>query len=153
MRERDEIAGQANRAGRKRLPPATPVLMGALAGLILCGLGYLALNALAPRQPDVAPTLRAVCADLTAQRYDHLYTLLDPTLQADGTQAQFIASQRQVDALLGRATACAVGTPSATGSNVSVAFTLTRGAQTPPAQAALVSESGSWRIISYSGAF
>lgn len=153
MRERDERAEQANRDGRARLPPAMPVLTGALAGLILCGLGYLALHALSPRQPDVAPTLRAVCADLTAQRYDHLYTLLDPKLRADGTQAQFIASQRQVDALLGRATTCAAGTPSATGSSVSVAFTLTRGAQTPPAQAALVSESGSWRIVSYSGAF
>lgn len=156
--QEDQTAAAPGEERRARRVAVPPILLGALAGLVLCGLGYLALNAFAPRhspsQMDAQPTLRAICADLTGQRYDHLYTLLDPTLQAQGNQAQFVASQRQLDTLLGPVTACAPGSPTLSGSSVSVSFSLTReGArQSAPAQATLASEGGAWRITSYSGA-
>lgn len=140
---------------RPRRAPAMPVLLGALAGLAICGLGYLALNLITGRQPDVQPTARAICADLTARRYDHLYTLLTPALQTQGTQAQFVASQRELDSLLGPVTACAPGSPTISGATATVSFSLTRAGSIQPttAQATLTASGDAWRINAYSGAF
>jgi hypothetical protein len=142
-------------AMRLRRAPAMPVLLGALAGLALCGLGYLALNLFTNRQPDTQPTVRAICADLTTQRYDHLYTLLSPTLQTQGSQAQFVASQQEIDALLGPVKACAAGSSSISGSTATIGFSLTRAGsvQPAPAQATLTASGGAWRISAYTGAF
>lgn len=140
---------------RPRRAPAMPVLLGALAGLALCGLGYLALNLFTGRQPDVQPTVRAICADLTARRYDHLYTLLTPALQAQGSEAQFVASQQELDALLGPVKACAPGPLSTSGSTTTIPFSLTRAGSIQPAsaQVALAVSADTWRISAYTGAF
>lgn len=154
MRGEDEMAAPKT-ARRWRRLIATPVLLGALAGLALCGLGYLALNLLSSHQPDVQPTTRAICADLTTQRYDQLYTLLDPALQAQGTEAQFAASQRELDQLQGRVTTCAPDAATISGANASVTFSLTRAGSPQPiaAQASLTSGGSSWLIAAYTGAF
>jgi hypothetical protein len=150
----DEMA-TAGGATRLRRAPAMPVLLGALAGLALCGLGYLALNLFLNRQPDTQPTVRAICADLITQRYDHLYTLLAPTLQAQGSQEQFVASQQELDALLGPVKTCAPGSSSVSGSTATIAFALTRAGsiQPAPAQATLTASGGAWLISGYTGAF
>jgi hypothetical protein len=134
---------------------AAPVLLGALAGLALCGLGYLALTLLTPPLPDIQPTARAICADLTAQRYDALYGLLDPALQGQGTEAQFAASQRELDQLQGVVTVCAASATSVSGARGSVTFTLARAGSRQPvsAQATLSSDGAAWRISGYTGAF
>ena len=155
MRDQDGITASPVTARRWRRLVATPVLLGALAGLALCGMGYLALNLLSGHQPDIQPTARAICADLSSQRYDQLYTLLDPALQAQGTEAQFAASQRELDQLQGRVTACAPGATTLSSASASVAFSLTRSGSPQPAtaQASLTTDGSSWRITAYTGAF
>jgi hypothetical protein len=156
MRGEDEMAARSDTVERRlRHMPAAPLLLGALAGLALCGLGYLTLSLIYPRSPDVQPTARAICADLTGQRYDQLFALLDPALQAQGTQAQFVASQRELDQLQGPVTSCVTSNASVSGARASVTFTLTRAGshQPAPAQAALTTDGASWRITAYTGAF
>jgi hypothetical protein len=133
----------------------TPILLGVMAGLVACGLIALGARLLEPRQADIQPAMRAVCADLMGQRYDDLYSLLAPALQAQGTEAQFVASQREVDQLQGQVTACEPGTPSVNGAQAIAPFTLTRAESFQPvaAQVALTLSDGTWRIASYSGAF
>jgi hypothetical protein len=161
MRSEDEMASEddmtviPNTERRSRRLLAAPLLLGVLAGLALCGLGYLALTLLSPRQPDIQPAARAICADLTGQRYDQLYALLDPALQAQGTQAQFVASQRELDQLQGPVTSCAIASSSASSASGSVTFTLTRSGSPQPtsAQVSLTTDGASWRITAYTGAF
>lgn len=135
-----------------------PIALGVVAGLVICGLIYLAITLFSPHsphQPDIQPTARAICADLTGQRYDDLYTRLTPALQGQGTEAQFVASQRELDQLQGKVTACVPGTPAMNGATGTVAFTLTRAGSAQPvaAQATLAASGGVWRVASYSGAF
>jgi hypothetical protein len=125
-----------------------PILLGVAAGLALCAVVYLTLTLTAGRAPDPAPTARAICADLTSQRYDNLYTLLAPDLQRQGTQAQFTASQRELDRLLGPAKSCAATVNSTSGGAADVTLALQRG-QAASAQLTLIEEQGSWRIASY----
>lgn len=155
MRGEDEMAAtDVERQPMRRLP-AAPVLLGALAGLALCGLGYFTLSLIYPRPPEIQPTARAICADLTAQRYDQLYTLLDPALQAQGTEAQFVASQRELDKLQGPVTGCATASVTVSGANAGVTFTLTRTGSRQPAsaQATLTMDGASWHVTAYTGAF
>ncbi|HEX9039330.1 MAG TPA: hypothetical protein VF808_20280 [Ktedonobacterales bacterium] len=130
-----------------------PVAAGIIAGLALCGLTYMTISLLRPPQPDVMPTVRVICADLTGQRYADLYARLDPALRAQGTEAQFIASQREEDQLQGSVTACAPGSPGVSGGVASLTFTLTRARKTLSAQATLTTDGSSWRITAYGGAF
>jgi hypothetical protein len=132
-----------------------PLLLGGLAGLALCGLGYVALVLSAPRQPDIAPTARAICADLSGQRYDDLYTRLDPALRAQGTEAQFAASQRELDQLQGVVTACATTSSNVSGGEATVIFSLTRAGSHQPtrAQASFTSDGSTWHITAYSDTF
>lgn len=141
-------------AGLRRLG-AAPALLGVLAGLALCGLGYLALTLFTPRQPDIQPTALAICADLAGQRYDDLYARLDPALQAQGTAAQFAASQRELDQLQGVVKACSVASAPVAAGQGAINFTLTRaGASRPVSAAATLTPDGStWRISAYSGSF
>ena len=147
--------------GQERRPQrflASPLLLGALAGLALCALGYLAFNLLSPHPktpPDPRATASAICADISGQHYDHLFTLLDTDLQSRGTQADFVASQRQIDTLLGPVTACAPGAPAISGSSGSTAtftFSLTRASgklQDPVVT--LIMQGPTWRIRDYPG--
>lgn len=127
-----------------------PILLGALAGLALCALAYLALTLSAKPAPDPLPTARVICADLTAQRYESLYTLLSPDLQRQGNATQFAASQRELDSLTGPVRTCQASVASVSGSVVTLTLTLQRG-QTAAvsAQATLDEEQGSWRVTSY----
>ncbi len=155
MRDEDRMAATGDAKRRKRRLSGAPLLLGALAGLALCGLGYLALTFLAPRPPDAQPTVSAICADLTARRYDKLYALLDPALQAQGTEAQFVASQRELDQLQGPVTSCASSSVTVSGASASVSYALTRAGSAQPAsaQVTLSADGASWRISAYTGAF
>jgi hypothetical protein len=150
MRDEAETAS----AGWRRFTYA-PLLLGALAGLALCALAYVTLTVFTPRQPDITPTARAICADLTTQRYADLYARLDPALRAQGTEAQFAASQRELDQLKGAVTACSTTSARISSGAASLTLSLTRsGAHQPTsAQATLTSDGGAWRITAYSGAF
>ncbi len=86
---------------------ALPIMLGIVAGLVLCAVALIALNAPANgRPPDPSTTVGSICADLSTHKYDDLYSLLTPALQQQGNQAQFVASQRELDVLLGPVTSC-----------------------------------------------
>lgn len=125
-----------------------PIALGIATGLALCALAYLALNFINQPAPDPTPTARAICADLTTQRYDSLYSLLSPDLQAQGSEAQFSASQRELDRLLGPAHTCVASSSSASGATMDITLTVQR-TQAAAAHVALVQVSGGWRIASY----
>jgi hypothetical protein len=148
--------GQAPTAGPTRRRVATgwqrgmlPILLGALAGLALCALAYLALTLSAKPAPDPLPTARVICADLTAQRYESLYTLLSPDLQQQGSAAQFAASQRELDSLAGTVHTCQPSVASNSGGVATLALTLQRGQTAVGAQVTLDETQGSWRVTSY----
>jgi hypothetical protein len=125
-----------------------PVLLGIVAGLGLCAVVYLALTFSAGPAPDPAQTAHAICADLTTQRYDNLYALLSPDLQQQGAEAQFAASQRELDSLLGPVRSCRATIGSNGGGAAGVTLALQRG-QATNAQVALTQAQGAWRIASY----
>lgn len=125
-----------------------PIALGIMAGLALCGLGYLTITLFNQPTPDVAPTARAICADLTAQRYDSLYSLLSSDLQAQGTPAQFVASQRELDRLLGPVHACSVSATSVGGGAGELTLAMQR-ERAIVAHVSLTQTSRNWRIASY----
>lgn len=141
-------AGSTRRGVAGRPRAWLPVALGVAAGLALCGLVYLALTFFNQPAPDPAPTARAICADLTTQRYDGLYTLLSPDLQAQGSAGQFSASQRELDQLIGPARTCAASVSSVSGATADISLTLQR-TKASEAQVTLIQVSGAWRIASY----
>jgi hypothetical protein len=135
-------------AGRRAPRAWLPIALGIVAGLAICVVVALALRFANQPAPDPAPTARAICSDLSSQRYKSLYDLLTPNLQMQGTLSQFVASQRELDRLLGPVRACQVSGASASGASADVILTLQRTRATT-AHAALSQTSGGWRIASY----
>ncbi|HEX8982875.1 MAG TPA: hypothetical protein VF792_08910 [Ktedonobacterales bacterium] len=106
-RERAQMTGPKARELLRGPLGALPIMLGIVAGLVLCGFGLVALNSSAGgRPPDPSTTVDSICADLSTQKYDDLYSRLAPALQQQGNQAQFVASQRELDVLLGPVTSC-----------------------------------------------
>lgn len=148
MRE-DEQPGQSAAGARMRGPRRwAPIALGVGAGLAICVVAALILGLFHQPASDAAPTARAICADLTAQRYDHLYALLSSDLQAQGSEAQFAASQRELDRLRGPVRVCQVSVASASGGAMSATLSLQR-TQTSVARVELTEVAGGWRIASY----
>lgn len=147
MREDERPAADETGAGLRQAR-WLPVALGIGAGLALCVVAALLLGLLRQPAPDSAPTARAICSDLAAQRYDRLYALLSPGLQAQGSEAQFAASQRELDRLRGPVRVCRASVASASGGNMSVTLSLQR-AQTSIARVGLTQAEGGWRIASY----
>jgi hypothetical protein len=126
------------------------VLGGIFAGLALCALAFVALRLTNAPAPNPSPVAHAICADLTSQRYGALYTLLSPDLQGQGTEAQFAASQRELDRLVGVVHGCQASVGSVDGGVASVTLTLQRGTSASiTAPLALTQSQGAWRISSY----
>lgn len=144
-----------------RRPPllgALPVLLGVVAGVALCAGGALLLRVVfagtptPPAAPPTGATTSAICADLLGQRYSDLYTRLAPALQAQGTEAQFVASQGALDTLQGRVTACQAQTGPVAGASAPVTLTLQRAqAGSLVAHLTLSDADGgdAWRIAAY----
>lgn len=125
-----------------------PILLGAVAGLVVCVVVYLVFSATHPPRVDPTPTARAICVDLTAQRYDQLYTLLSPDLQSQGDAAQFAASQRELDSLRGAAHTCRASFGSSGTSPVVVTLQLQR-TQSVSAQVTMIQTQSGWRVSGY----
>lgn len=127
-----------------------PILLGVMAGVALCVVAYAALTFNAKPAPDPTPTARVICADLSAQRYDALYAMLAPNLQAQGSAAQFAASQRELDSLQGAVTACAATVASQSDGVAGITLNLRRGAAPAvSAQVTLTQAGAGWRISAY----
>lgn len=127
-----------------------PILLGVATGLALCALVYFALTFAAGPAPGPAPTARSICADLTSQRYDALYGLLSPDMRRLGTQAQFIASQRELDSLLGPVHTCHATVNSNSGGVAAITLTLQRGQAAPVgATLSLMHAQSAWTVTAY----
>lgn len=148
-RERPDIAA---RPAPRRALRFLPVALGMVAGvaLVIVGLSLLSRGSATAQPPSFTPTARQVCDDLTAQRYDNLYSLLSPAQQQIGSRDQFVAVQRQLDAELGATHTCVSSATLQDANHVTLTLTLTRGS-TPPtkAQAQLTYGQQGWRISDY----
>ena len=164
-------AGQppASRQGTGRPPPPpteptpgwrrwAPILSGVLAGVVVVAIALAVLVFLRGQQPapttgtlpSPTPTAQKLCADLLTQRYSAAYSLLTPSLQRQGTEAQYVASQRELDALQGRVTVCAVGRLSAAGTTASGALNITRAhAHATQATLSLAWSGSAWQVSAY----
>ena len=129
-----------------------PLALGSLVGvaLVIVGLAIFSRQSATAQSPSVAPTAHQICTDLTAQRYDDLYTLLAQGQKSLGTSDQFAASQRQLDAQLGTVSACTYSVPQLDSTSATLTLTLTRGTSAAtPGQIRLTLEQNVWRIADY----
>jgi hypothetical protein len=138
---------------RRKTPQWAPLALGVAVGLALVVLGVTLLThrpSESLKSPPVAPVVRQICSDLTAQRYDDLYGLLSTAEQAIGTRDQFAASQRQLDAQLGTARTCMYSAAVQDARSASLTLTLTRGTSVATSgQVRLTVERNAWRIAVY----
>jgi VCBS repeat-containing protein len=118
--------------------------------VVLCSVVLLLVYTL-NKAPSVPPVpAAALCTQLKSQDYADMYTGLSPRLQAEGTQAQFAASQEQLDVQNGKTTTCSVTVQRAdpAQATVSVALNRERGGATT-VQVQYITVSGVWRLDSY----
>jgi hypothetical protein len=132
-----------------------PWLLGALTGLVVCLLGLLVL-VLIQRQsqplPSPAVAAAAICTDLRAADYPSLYQALSPALQLQGanSEAEFTASQKQLDIVSGTVASCSYQIQPPNGTTATVTYLIARGSRSAqPAQVELGYIDGAWRIQQY----
>ena len=150
---RDSVA-QPFESAPRRSWLRSPWLLGLLAGVSLSGVMFLVLvtflaPASTPPPPAPQPTAEALCAALVTQHYDAAYALLSTTQQAQGTNAQFTASQRELDTLQGPVTQCVSTVGHVGATQASATLRVTRGAKTSNGALTLVLQGASWRVDSY----
>jgi hypothetical protein len=135
---------------RPRVFAGLPVVLGAAAGLAVCILVLALLLLLNGRTTNPRTTAQALCADLQSQDYQSMYDVLSPRMQVLGTQAQFAASQQQLDALRGPVTGCLYDVQSADSTQANVTLTVTR-ARAPQTQAVVhfLYIGDAWKVDTY----
>jgi hypothetical protein len=132
-----------------------PWLLGALTGLVLCIVGLLVLVVIQRQSPPVPSPSRAaaaICTDLRAADYTSLYQALSPELQLQGVnaEAEFTASQKQLDIISGQVSDCSYQIQQPSGTHANVTYLITRGSKSPqPARVVLAYQDGTWRIQQY----
>ncbi|MEO7000379.1 MAG: hypothetical protein ABI068_01055 [Ktedonobacterales bacterium] len=139
-------------APHRSLLTRSPWLLGILAGVSLSTIIFITLVTLytpAAAPPSPEPTAAAFCADLVTQHYDAAYMLLSSAQQAQGTESQFTASQRELDTLQGPVSHCAATASSASATQATVTLRITRGAKTTSGALTLVLQGSSWRVDRY----
>jgi hypothetical protein len=121
----------------------------------VCIVGLLVLVAIqrqAPPLPSPDGAAGAICTDLRAADYASLYQELSPTLQLQGanSEAEFTASQRQLDIISGQVTSCSFRIQQPGGNQANVTYFIARGSTSAhPAQVELAYLDGAWRIQQY----
>lgn len=136
--------------GTSPLRQRLPIVLGAATGILVCAVVFAAILLLgrSPSSPDTAA--QALCSALQTQDYAATYGDLSGALQQQGTQAQFIASQRELDIVSGATRACGYSIQHNDGTVATVLFTITR--QTSGARQAtarFVLDGDSWRLDYY----
>ncbi len=135
---------------RKLANSRLPLALGAAAGLVVCALGIAAIMLFSGQSPDPRPVAQSLCDDLQSQAYHNMYAELAPRLQSVGTEAQFIASQQELDALEGKVTACAYTVQSANGQQASLVLSVVRVRAAEKSGAVRLARVGdAWKVDSY----
>lgn len=140
----------ATRAGISPLRERLPIVLGAATGILVCAVVLAAVLLLGrrPNPPDTAA--QALCSALQSQDYSATYNDLSGALQQQGTQAQFIASQRELDIVSGSARACGYSIQHNDGTVATVLFTITRQAGgARRATARFIHDGDTWRLDYY----
>jgi hypothetical protein len=102
--------------------------------------------------PSPAGAAAAICTDLRAADYASLYQALSPELQLQGpnAEAEFTASQKQLDIISGRVAGCSYQIQPPGGMRANVTYLIVRGSKSAqPAQVVLAYVDGAWRIQQY----
>ncbi len=127
------------------------IVLGAGVGVLIGIVGLVVLSSQSPSVPAVDPVAQSVCANLSAQNYGATYQELSPNLQREGTEAQFAAAQKELDALNGPVTSCAASVQHADAANATVSLRLARarsgGSTTSTLHLALIG--GAWKVVDY----
>ncbi len=142
--------GQSPSAPRGLLRRA-PIVLGTITGLVVCALAFAVLQLTAAQAPAPIDRATTLCTQLKAQRYAEIYSTLSARLRAEGTAAQFAASQEQLDVLYGKVTACSANANATQPSGQpSLTLSVTRERQgTRAGSITLVYEDNTWKIDSY----
>lgn len=126
------------------------VLLGAVTGILICGIGFGALYLANGRTTPPDGAAQSLCADLQSQNYTAAYELLAPQIQHEGTAQQFTLSQRQLDIQDGKVVACIFTVSSADSAQASIRMTVTRERTGATAGAVHFQYLGSaWKMDSY----
>jgi hypothetical protein len=140
--------GQSPSAPRGLLRRA-PIVFGTITGLVVCALAFAVLQLTAAPAPAPIDRATTLCTQLKAQRYAEIYSTLSARLRAEGTAAQFAASQEQLDVLYGKVAACSANATQPSG-RPSLTLSVTRERQgTRAGSITLVYEDNAWKIDSY----
>ena len=146
--------GKTRVSAKEKLPARLgarllPSVLGGITGLAICVVILFVWRASSPRPAPLQPVAATVCTDLQHRDYGTLFTLLAPQLQQEGTQAQFAASQRQLDILRGPVTSCSFHA-NTQGNQATVTYHIQRkdgASKDGVTQFQMVS--GVWRITAY----
>jgi hypothetical protein len=131
---------------RQRLP----IVLGAATGILVCGVVLAAILLLGSRPSPPDPAAQALCGALQSQDYGTTYTNMSSTLKQQGTQQQFVASQRELDIVSGAARSCGYAIEHNDGSVATVQFTVTREKSgTQRATARFIHDGAVWRLDYY----
>lgn len=145
------IPGRAGAPGPAQARPRARagIIIAALLGVVLALV--LAVFLIFGSRPGTASlAAQHFCDALVAHDYASIYAQLTPTLQQQGTEELFAASQQELDALRGPATACAFTDTNVRGTNATFVLTVTR-ARSGAAAGTLrmIYLSGAWRVSAY----
>ena len=147
---RQERTDRDEQASASPLRQRLPVVLGAATGILVCGVVLAAVLLLGSRPAPPDPAAQALCGRLQSQDYTTTYSNLSNTLKQQGTQAQFVASQRELDIVSGAARSCGFAIEHNDGSVATVQFTVTRDkAGTQRASARFVHDGGVWLLDYY----
>ena len=123
-------------------------LVLALAGLLVLGASiYLAFGT---QTGTASIAAQNFCATLVAHDYTRGYAQLSDRLRAEGTAAEFAASQRALDQIQGPARTCTFSNPSVRADTATFMLTVSRaGGGTASGTLDLVYEHQQWRVDGY----
>lgn len=135
------------RMGALFLRQRLPIALGAATGILVCAVVLAAVLLLGAKPAPPDPAAQALCGALQTQDYATTYTNLSNTLKQQGTQAQFVASQRELDIVSGATRACGYAVEHNDGSVATIRFTITRDkAGMQRASARFIHDNGAWRL-------
>ncbi|HEY7985136.1 MAG TPA: hypothetical protein VID73_13250 [Ktedonobacterales bacterium] len=141
------LRGQAPTPARPR--GRSGVIIAALLGIVLA-LALAVFLIFGSRPGTASLAAQHFCDALVAHDYASVYAQLTPTLQRQGTEELFAASQQELDALRGPASACAFADASVRGTSATFVLTVTR-ARSGAAAGTLrmLYTGGAWRVAAY----
>lgn len=148
--ETEQARASDARGRASRLAARLPIILGAATGVLLCGIALAAVLLLGHRSTPPDAAAQSLCASLQSRDYAATYMSLSTAFRQQGTQEQFVDSQRELDILNGPTHACGYTIVHTDGAVANVQFTITRDISgTRVALARFILEGGVWRLDSY----